>query len=267
LWGISCLMLIWRRNRTGFGHQRRLLIAIVVTSGLGFFMTSRMSYFLWRSIAQLKYLQVTSRWLAVATAGTCVLAAAAALSGSGKKRFVPACLLAPIIILNLAISYHISTQHAIDRRTLDANVSQRDFEEFFPPKWWNQGYDYKSEQAGYPLGAPECTLALIDDRGLDKRYIVRSGAQCDLNMKPLYFPGWTASIDGQQIQVQPGEGGHIQLTVPGGEHEVDLRFRDTPVRLAGKATSALSLAVVTFIAWSLRRQRKRCENVKGTTIN
>ncbi|MBM3130711.1 MAG: hypothetical protein FJ009_19040 [Chloroflexi bacterium] len=61
-----------------------------------------------------------------------------------------------------------------------------------------------------------------------------------------YFPGWTATIDRQRIEIEPyDEQGLILARIPAGSHVVTLRFEDTLVRQIGAAISLLSL-LLTF---------------------
>jgi hypothetical protein len=72
----------------------------------------------------------------------------------------------------------------------------------------------------------------------------------------FYFPGWRAYVDGKGVAIIPTEPyGLISFEVPAGERNIQVRFQDTPLRLAGKALSALSaLVILGLIIWSLVRR-------------
>ena len=75
----------------------------------------------------------------------------------------------------------------------------------------------------------------------------------------FYFPGWKAQMGGRRLPVKPGpENGWIQIDVPPGTGEVNVRFGDTPVRTAGKAISIATLLMLG--AWLTIRKEK---TVKG----
>lgn len=70
-----------------------------------------------------------------------------------------------------------------------------------------------------------------------------------------YFPGWAATLDGAPIAIEPsGDQGLIATRdpVPPGQHLLQLRFQDTPIRQIGGIISALSL-LIAFV-W-IRRAR------------
>jgi hypothetical protein len=71
----------------------------------------------------------------------------------------------------------------------------------------------------------------------------------------FYFPGWRAYVDGKGVPIVPTEPyGLISFQVPAGESTIQVRFQDTPLRLAAKALSALSgLVVLALAIWSLVR--------------
>lgn len=60
----------------------------------------------------------------------------------------------------------------------------------------------------------------------------------------MTFPGWKAYVDGKELEIQvPDEEkwGRMWLEVPQGEHHVEVRFTNTPVRTVSNA--------VTVVAW------------------
>src|SRR5262249_4391635 len=101
---------------------------------------------------------------------------------------------------------------------------------------------------------------LIKDKGLDKSYDVQSNAESIITLTPLYSPGWTARLDGKVIDIEPGTGGHIRTSIPAGDHHLELIFESTPIRTAGEAVSAVSLALCLILLWvATTRHPRRCE--------
>lgn len=69
-----------------------------------------------------------------------------------------------------------------------------------------------------------------------------------------YFPGWTATIDGAEVAVEPfGEQGLLSVSVPTGVHIVQTHFGDTWPRQAGAVVSLASLIAAIAILWRTRR--------------
>lgn len=87
----------------------------------------------------------------------------------------------------------------------------------------------------------------------DEKYFIR------LTFNLFYYPGWRAYLVQKhdrglgivgQVEIEPEDGplGRITVEVPGNRRYLLLRFEDTPVRVAGKVLSALSLGMV-LLAW------------------
>ncbi|HSK26391.1 MAG TPA: hypothetical protein VK894_05715 [Jiangellales bacterium] len=70
----------------------------------------------------------------------------------------------------------------------------------------------------------------------------------------LAWPGYSASVDGEPLEVVAGPAGLVVLEVPEGEHRVELRF-SPPGLGAGAAAFGLGLLVVTGLAVVERRRR------------
>jgi hypothetical protein len=65
--------------------------------------------------------------------------------------------------------------------------------------------------------------------------------QATLSLPLLYWPGWTATIDGQPAALRAAPDlGYIQIDVPQGGHRVELELGRTPLRLAGELISLLA---------------------------
>lgn len=58
----------------------------------------------------------------------------------------------------------------------------------------------------------------------------------------LYYPGWSAKLEGQRIELRPLEGlGFVQFDVPEGEHQLSLKLRPTPLRRIAEFGSLVAL--------------------------
>lgn len=90
----------------------------------------------------------------------------------------------------------------------------------------------------------------IRHRGQSDDVRVEAIAPTRVMILTRYFPGWTATLDGAPITIEPyGEQGLIATRdpVPSGTHILKLRFEDTVYRQIGAVVSAIALVVV--VAW------------------
>jgi hypothetical protein len=63
-----------------------------------------------------------------------------------------------------------------------------------------------------------------------------------LVLSDTYYPGWTATVDGQPTAVMRGDVLFRVVAVPGGEHDVELRFQP------GSVTIGLAISVMALLA-------------------
>jgi hypothetical protein len=84
---------------------------------------------------------------------------------------------------------------------------------------------------------------------------VQAANPAELSIAQFYFPGWRAWVDGEPAAIEPEEGtGFIRMALPAGEHEVVLRFTDTPVRRAASfVTIGTLLALLALLLLVPRR--------------
>jgi hypothetical protein len=113
----------------------------------------------------------------------------------------------------------------------------------------------KLDRSALPAGV--LATALAHSAAADRyRFSGKTGFRA--HFFTFYFPGWRAFLDGEPVPIQiTAPLGLMAVDVPAGEHELLLRFEETPFRLA---IDALSLAAVGGLAgWLVGRLRRRGE--------
>ncbi len=97
-------------------------------------------------------------------------------------------------------------------------------------------------RASLPDGA---AVEIVEHGPLHDRFAVSAPVEFVLRLYTFHFPGWRAYVDGQEVEIEVATPeGFITVRVPAGEHEVVVRFEDTPPRTAGWVISALGLAAL-----------------------
>jgi uncharacterized membrane protein YfhO len=66
----------------------------------------------------------------------------------------------------------------------------------------------------------------------------------------FYFPGWKAYVNGKEVKPQLSRQGLMQIRLPKGRFQVELKFGSTPVRILG---NSLSLVGLLALGWMLLR--------------
>jgi hypothetical protein len=111
-----------------------------------------------------------------------------------------------------------------------------------------------------PASLPDGTTAsLRNQTAVGEDYALEGSGPFQARFFTFYFPGWTAFVDGQPVEIliEP-DSGLVSVPVPAGSHELRLRFRDTPLRLASNAVTALTLLGLAVVSLRsiLHRERK-----------
>ena len=71
-----------------------------------------------------------------------------------------------------------------------------------------------------------------------------------LRVNTFYFPGWTLYVDGAERPVDySNPQGVMEFTLEPGEHRVQVRFADTPVRRWSTRLSLLALFLLLLAPW------------------
>jgi uncharacterized membrane protein YfhO len=74
--------------------------------------------------------------------------------------------------------------------------------------------------------------------------------QAVVTIPQFYFPGWAAWVDGQPAAVEPSQGkGLLEITVPEGEHTLQVDFLETTVRRVGNMMSLVGAALLLGVFW------------------
>ena len=86
---------------------------------------------------------------------------------------------------------------------------------------------------------------------------IKASSPIILRIRTFNFPGWKAYVDGVQTEIKTEEDvGAMLIDIPRGNHELVLRFEDTPVRYYSKLLSLVSLvSVVVLVLFSKREKR------------
>jgi hypothetical protein len=99
-------------------------------------------------------------------------------------------------------------------------------------------------------------VEILEHGPLSDRFAVSTPKKLILRIYTFYFPGWKAYVDGEEVEISvAGPEGFITLPVPKGDHDVTVRFEDTPPRVVGWIVSAIGVLMLV-VALVLMRQPK-----------
>ncbi len=255
-----------------------LLYFVLVGVGLAFLMTSA-STPVWERVPGVPYLQFPWRlmgpanlMLAVSAAGGVTLLAG--LSAPRWRGPVVAAALGAILLLALPVLYPPTwlpdfggtlPQDLIEWERTSLAIGTTSTGDFLPVKaarvtmrpmptlvdsYTQPGPVDRVNREVLPKGAQ---LEIVEHGPLYDRFAISTPKKFILRLYTFYFPGWTAYVDGEQVEIDvAGPEGFITLQVPEGEHEVVVRFEDTPPRTTGWIISSAGLIVLVIAVFLMR---------------
>ncbi len=244
-----------------------LLYFLLAGLGLVFLMLPA-STPIWEHVPWMAYLQFPWRLLGPANLmlAVCAAGGAALLPASRWRSPVLAVTLVTILLLALPVLYPpmwapdfgpTAPRDIIDWELHSRALGTTSTGDFVPVEaamvpmypegtlvesYWRPGPVDRVNRATLPDGAG---VEIVEHGPLHDRFAVSTPTEFVLRLFTFYFPGWRATVDGQEVEIEvAGPEGFITLWVPEGEHEVLVRFGDTPPRTAGWVISAAGLVIL-----------------------
>lgn len=218
------------------------------------FMLTSLSTFLWANLPLLPFTQFPWRFLSVQAFGGAMIAGGIGL-WRGREVVAPA----GIVILLITALGQLKTDHL---PLSDVDITAERLGEY---EWFigNIGTTVSAEYLPHTVSVRPYTGSSVEIVGdpniaesvgssavgeLSKWRSVRQtwrvvAQQRDVLIIPtLYWPGWVAEADGEELAVTPAEGsGLITVDVPAGEYTLTLKLTRTPPRLLAELLSSLTL--------------------------
>ena len=239
--------------------EKRLLVGFLSGGCVAFsvLMLAGSEWF-WATLPLMKYIEFP--WRMLAPASFCLaLAAGAAAQGLRPtlawRKPAMAAALGLLILPNLS---HIApagyqpvdlrqwTAEQIARRGISVTTRNE-----YEPRWAELPA-YRSETVRVVAGWAQGELRRVSPVHWSGQ--VKAAAESTVEVSCFFFPGWQVSVDGRKVPIEPSPGsGLIRLAVPAGDHQVEMAFRRTPLRVVAEALSALSAFILIGLwRWSRR---------------
>lgn len=240
-----------------------LAIGLIFLTLASIFMIHMKSSFIWARLPFLWYMQFPWRFLALSIFLLCLLAGIV-IYFAGRFKYI-------LGIILVMISFALTVSYFTPKSWL--NISDTD--KFSGISWEKQLtisiFDYLPIYATLPpiQKAPpvpevlEGNVKFLDyEKGSDYQFGTIDASENSLIRIPLFdFPGMQVKIDGKITSHINNDCrgetfclGLITFSVPAGQHKIDIRLTDTPVRRIGNILTLLSLGAVVVILVKLRRK-------------
>lgn len=257
--GIAVLF-SWRRRRMP-PDLWWTMTALAIVSSLFMFPVSR---FLWDYLPKLQFLQFPWRWLIVLTVAFAALVTSVTAANKKMLWFVSVCIFAAAITLSTRVYWGGKDASAVASR-ITSGLGYRSTTNFHPLGTNRVALDENAPRI--QKLAPDGKLVDADMRlqidrwsAEHKVFSAITDEEVTLGIKLLNYPAWQGFVDGQPGRLQSFEAtGQILVTLPPGDHRVELVFQRTRDRKWGGVISVISLAMLVAAGaaiWWPRRGKK-----------
>ncbi|HSE37326.1 MAG TPA: 6-pyruvoyl-tetrahydropterin synthase-related protein [Blastocatellia bacterium] len=257
---VAAVTLLWLKRQALSAAQalRQSVLLWVILGALASFMMISASMPVGKLIPKIDIGVFTWRMLSITTLVVALFAGAftqaaidSAARGSRSGRALFALLAAVIVFGNAGLS-----AIAVARPMIDAVVFEPEPEHL---NWATIPSSAPADPGELPDNAPEADLAfaetgkIVVEEWKPQHRVVRTSLTEDdtLRVRTFNFPGWTASVDGQQVPIRSSEDlGSIEIDLRAGAHRVTLDFIETKPRRTFRVVSLCSLACLIVLAFA-----------------
>jgi len=249
-----------------------LWIGFFLIALIALFATLAPSKIFWDVIPMIKLVQFPFRFLAPATLFLALAAAGsvAALLPARKDQLNPVLLVLAAAILLGSWAY-AKPQHTSVTEADQSPVADIQFELDYPDMRGSTAFAgdkpvTSPKVEAYLAGDPIPLAGIIEGAGAvetlrhgagSEEVRVQAERPVTLQFYTYWYPGWRAWIDGEEVETRPeGADALITLDAPAGEHDVRIRFTNTPLRTFSAIITVVTLLILVILFfWDTIRQR------------
>jgi hypothetical protein len=225
-----------------------------------FFFMLEVSAWIWRFIPIDNLIQFPWRLLSLTTFSSAVLAGAlisvlASCLIKGRSR--PWFMFGLIFLLILLNYQYAKPEYFVDRGEgyYATNEGTTTVANEYLPIWVKEPPTARAEEKVELIGG-EAKISNLVFNSKKIAFEVRAETKTEVQINTVYFPGWQATIDGQEGFLDyENEKGVMRLTLDPGRHQVAVEFKETPIRLLADFISFFGLVLVGGLV--IKQKRKQ----------
>lgn len=272
--GLVLLLVVTGRSPrvlTNLPSERYPLLFALLALSVATLMLTPLSRPFWDNLPLLPYTQFPWRFLSIQAVATSLLIGSLAWLPA-RKVLVPLALglllvsglgwLRPVHIVPAGLSSYDLAEYEWFTGNIGSTVSAEYLPQWVQPRpyssnWLEQG---RRNQATFLTGRGQANLTERAAAAQQWQLEV-TATPATLMLPTMYWPGWTAQLDGMPLSVQaaPSSGLISVPELPAGTHTLTLQLRRTPLRWFAEALSVaglMGLIVVAFQAgWFIQPRR------------
>lgn len=261
---VLSLVVMVVRFRSYMAVKKVFLIWLVICLAFAFFLMNYRSIFVWEIVPLMAYFQFPWRFLLVVSFAVPLML----VSIEGVKKsylFLLAVLLLAVVgnfsyfrpqdFLGRGDGYFLNKYIPGKVPSVEYQMNQEEYLRLPVSTEVRPGKVYDLFYAGKGFSFRE---ERFDGVNFEGKIIAPEGIT--LNFGKYNFPGWEVLVDGKKINHVSGRPfGQVTFGLPRGEHGVEVRFRETPFRLAADLVSVGAFVLVSFLLIKYRLAGRKNE--------
>lgn len=235
----------WFMRKEKFVKPKQLFVVAYTTTILSLVFMLAVSLPLWDILPLMGYVQYPWRFLAFTMAGLAIIAAIGAnVIVSSKVRIAVATGI--IFLTLLGNTKWFQPEYIYDRKSQEFASAEylrfrvsRISDEYLPPGIVRPAQMSQIVRETIPT-SPFVTVQTIRQLTTDEAYRVSVRAPTAIRINKAFFPGWQYWVDGMTFIPRVIAGLPV-IDLSQGEHSIEMKFTNTPVRTVGNMISAATV--------------------------
>lgn len=257
----AIVYLFYRRIKNAEKSIASQVYRTVLPLGLfAFFMTTILSYPVWKIITPLQKIQFPMRFMSVIVmCGTIVTATAVHFMIEGnffKKRnwmYASVIFITMLSVIDIAYIFDPSAFAAIERTRFEAQMRE------LPEKqnhqfWWSTWSKENALDVKEKVFAEDRQTSVTNWSAEKRNFTVEPGMPINVRIATFYYPHWKAEVNGKLVNIEKNVDGAMLIPISGEKSEVAIYFQESSIVKIACIFSILTWLGI-FLTFVLLRRR------------
>jgi hypothetical protein len=222
---------------------KEINLVLIIISFFSLFLLISISSFLWETIPFFKYIQFPARWFNITNVTIAFLSSILfwpRLTPLKNRRMYVFIIVISLAMLSLDFKYIRNAYSFPQHKLIPIQTQNANLEHL--PIWAVKDHVYSDATYRVGIMQGEGEFEIVAWKSAERMIRMTAKEPIVAKIQTFYFPGWKAYLDGDDLPIQIESGtGAMVLDIPKGDHILELKFTDTPVRFYGKLISLISL--------------------------
>jgi len=257
---ISILFLFLKRKKIKKNKSFAFLFFLIFIFAV--FLTHNKSTFVWKIFPFMAFYQFPWRFLSIAIFAASFVAGSIILLINKKKLQILTVVLISITTILLNFSFfkediwysnlNDSQELSSDRILTQSGAGLKDY-------WPKYGQNFPTVFApNQPTSSQGVVVNYYTKKSNKVILTAIANSDSQITLPLVYFPNWQLYIDGQKSNFQIDQNlGLIKFNLSPGNHSINLKFKNTPIRTIANLMSLVSLVSIIIISIKQKRQNEK----------